>query len=111
MTVDRETLVIGGGRNVFEDLGIPMSADDLLKADIAALISSLIQSRNLTQAEAAEVLGIDQPRVSKLLRGRLADFKIERLIQFVLRLGHNVDLTVSPTADDAPGRMKLVAAG
>ena len=111
MTVDREALVVGGGRNVFEDLGIPMSADDLLKADIAALISSLIQSRNLTQAEAAEVLGIDQPRVSKLLRGRLADFKVERLIQFVLRLGHNVDLTVSPTTDDAPGRMKLVAAG
>jgi predicted XRE-type DNA-binding protein len=110
MAIDCEALVFGGGRNVFEDLGIPMSADDLLKADIAALISSLIQKRELTQAAAAEVLGVDQPRVSKLLRGRLADFKVERLVQFILRRGHNVDLTVSPAASDVPGRMKLVAA-
>lgn len=56
------------------------------------------------------MLGIDQPRVSKLLRGRLTDFKVEQLIQFCRNLGHNVDLTVSPTTDDTPERMKLVAA-
>jgi predicted XRE-type DNA-binding protein len=88
--------IIGGGRTVFEDIGIPMSPTDLLKAGLAAAISRSIQSRKLNQTKAAALLGIDQPRVSKLLRGRLSNFSIETLLGFLTALGHDVEIRHDP---------------
>jgi len=57
--------------NIFADMGLPNAEELLAKADLAIQISRIIEERELTQAEAAELLAIDQPKVSALVRGRM----------------------------------------
>ena len=84
--------------NVFADLGLP-DADELqAKADLAIQISRTIGQRKLTQMEAAEILGIDQPKISALIRGRLTGFSMERLYRFLNALGRDVEIVVRPAA-------------
>jgi predicted XRE-type DNA-binding protein len=80
--------------NVFADLGLPNPEELLLKAQLAAQIGSLISARQLTQSEAAGLLGIDQPKVSALLRGKLSGFSTERLFRFLNALGSNVEIRI-----------------
>lgn len=80
--------------NVFADLELPNADDLLAKAELAAKIIGEIQRRRLTQSEAAKVLGVDQPKISALKQGKLADFSIERLMRFLLMLGQDIEITV-----------------
>ena len=82
--------------NVFADLGLPNAEDRLAKAELARKISEIIAKRRLTQAEAAELLGIDQPKISALARGRLEGFSLERLMRFLNVLGRDVEIVVKP---------------
>ena len=82
-------------KTAFEEIGITMTPLDMLKAKVAAAISRHVQSAGMTQTEAAEALGIDQPKVSKLLRGRLDDFSLDRLVSYAAALGHGVDVKIS----------------
>jgi len=82
--------------NVFEDLGVPESAEMLAKAELAERIAEIISERRLTQAGAAKVLGIDQPSVSDLVRGRLRGFSSDRLFRFLNALGRDVEIVISP---------------
>ena len=84
---------IGSG-NVFEDLGLPNSDELMAKAKLASQVSSIIQHRHLTQAAAADLLGITQPRVSDLVRGRLDKFSLEKLLDFLLALDRDVEIVV-----------------
>lgn len=86
--------------NVFADLGFAHADEELAKADLALRISQLIAGRKLTQKKAAALLGIDQPKVSALLRGKLAGFSTERLLRFLNTLGQDVDIVVRPSRDD-----------
>ena len=81
--------------NVFADLKLPHTDDLLAKAELAAKIIAEIQRRRLTQSQAAAILRIDQPKVSALKQGRLSGFSIERLMRFLLRLGRDVEISVS----------------
>ncbi len=85
--------------NVFADLGLPKPGEALLKAQLASGILDLITGRKLTQKKAAALLGIDQPKVSALLRGDLAGFSIERLLRFLNTLGQDVDIVIRPRRD------------
>ncbi len=80
--------------NVFADLGLQHADDLLAKAELAAKIIAEIQRRRLTQSQAAAILRIDQPKVSALKQGKLSGFSIERLMRLLLRLGHDVEITV-----------------
>ena len=80
--------------NVVEDLGLPHPAERLAKAELAHAIAQVIKERGLTQREAAALMGIDQPKVSHVLRGRLADFSTERLMSFLTGLGRDVEIVV-----------------
>src|SRR2546430_6074626 len=73
---DHKTAFIGSG-NVFDDLGRRDAAEALAKVELAYRIHRLIDESRLTQAQAAKRLGIDQPKISNLVRGRLKDFSIE----------------------------------
>ena len=84
--------------NVFADLNLPKADDLLAKAELAAKIIAEIERRRLTQAQAAAILGIDQPKISALKQGKLSGFSIERLIRFLLLLGHDIEITVKGTA-------------
>ena len=82
--------------NVFEDIGLAQSAELLVKSEIAARIAVIIEKRGLTQAKAAELLGIDQPSVSDLVRGRLRGFSSDRLFRFLNALGQDVQIVIVP---------------
>jgi predicted XRE-type DNA-binding protein len=100
--------VVSSG-NVFADLGLPDPEEALAKAELANKISVLIQERKLTQAKAAKLLGIDQPKVSMLLRGRLTGFSLERLMRFLLLLGQDIKISVHPTPQGQSRARVLVA--
>jgi predicted XRE-type DNA-binding protein len=84
--------------NVFADLGLQNAEDRLAKAELARKVSEIIVARRLTQVEAAELLGIDQPKISALVRGRLQGFSLERLMRFLNVLGRDVEIVVKPKA-------------
>jgi predicted XRE-type DNA-binding protein len=91
----REKVEIGSG-NVFADLGLENPEQLLLKAELATQITQLIEKKGWTQAETAERTGLDQPKVSRLLRGHLSGFSADRLFAILNRLGHNVEVRISP---------------
>ena len=100
--MSEEFRITEGAGNVFADLGLPEAGTRMAKAELAHAISLMIQERGLTQREAAEVLGIDQPKVSAITRGRLADFSLDRLLTLVNRLG--MDIEISVTLNPEPAR-------
>jgi len=85
-----------GSDNVFADLGLPNADQLLAKTDLAFQISRIIEDRGLTQAEAADILGIDQPKVSALVRGKVWGHSMERLYRYLNALGRDVDIIVRP---------------
>lgn len=82
--------------NVFADLELRAADELAVKADLARQIGSIISQKKLTQAESARILGTTQPKVSDLLRGRLAGFSMARLIRFLNALDHDVEIRVKP---------------
>jgi predicted XRE-type DNA-binding protein len=84
--------------NVFLDLGFPDAEGALVKADLARAISRIIQERGLTQALAAEKMGLDQPKVSAIVRGRLNGFSVERLMECLNALDQDVIIALRPAA-------------
>ena len=84
--------------NVFADLGYENPDEALAKVELARRITAIIRQRRLTQTQAAEVLGIDQPRVSNLMIGRLSGFSLERLLRFLNALGRDVEIVIKPKA-------------
>lgn len=89
---------------MFADLGL--SNPDLARAktELVQRIRALIAGRKLTQAKAAAVLGLDQPKVSALVRGRVEGYSIDRLFRFLNALGQRVEITVRPATVRAAGR-------
>lgn len=92
--MSRKTDHIIGSGNVFADLGFPNADEMLAKAELAQKIAAIISRRRLTQAEAAKLLGVDQPKVSALLRGRLSAFSWKRLLRFLILLRRDVEIVV-----------------
>ncbi len=88
-----------GSSNVFTDLNVPQSALYLAKAQLAHQISTVIGERNLTQMEAAEILGINQPKVSALIRGNLDGFSSDRLFKFLNLLDRDIEIVIKPHTD------------
>ncbi len=82
--------------NVFADLGFPDAEERLQKADFSYEIYKAITSRGLTQREAAKILGIDQPKVSSIIRGNLKGFSLERLIALLKKLDIDVHIAKKP---------------
>lgn len=79
---------------VFADLGLPDPEEALAKAELARQIGELIAQRGLSQVEAAKLLGLDQPKVSALMRGRLAGFSTDRLLRCLKALDCDVEIVI-----------------
>ncbi len=97
------------GGNVFADLGLPHPEQELLKARLTLQIYRIIKARHLTQTQAGEILGIKQPHVSLLVRNRSGNFSVERLMDFLSALGHDVEIRVKRTRKPH-GQMSVVVA-
>ncbi|MBE9047687.1 XRE family transcriptional regulator [Pleurocapsales cyanobacterium LEGE 10410] len=85
--------------NIFADLNIPEPSLYLAKAELANQICTVIQERNLTQVEAANILGVNQPKVSALTRGNLDGFSSDRLFKFLNLLGQDIEIVIRPHTD------------
>jgi len=95
MSTVNDSGVLASGGNVFEDLGLPDAQDRLAKAELARKIAIIVRDRHLTQVAAAKILGIDQPKVSALVCGRLAGFSLDRLTYFLRLLRQDVEIVVT----------------
>ncbi len=104
-----ENMVIDSSGDVFADIGIKLSEQDALKVDIASAISNTVNTGGYTQAKAAQIMGLDQPKVSRLLRGRLKEFSAARLIGCLLALGYDLELHLHKTPRRQRGRIRLMA--
>jgi predicted XRE-type DNA-binding protein len=83
-----------GSGNVFADLGFPDAKEHKLKAGLVAKLGIVLLERNLTQTAAAEMAGIDQPDLSRLLRGQFRNFSVERLMRILSNLDYEIQITV-----------------
>jgi predicted XRE-type DNA-binding protein len=95
--------------NVFADLGLPNPEERLAKSTMAIQIAELIEARGLTQTQAAARLGIDQPKISNLLRGRLRGFSTDRLMAFLNALDCDVIITIRPAKKNHPASVRVLA--
>ena len=104
----KQTTVTRGGGNIFADLGLPNADEHMLKARLVICIDKMIEQAGLTQQAAAKKMGISQPDVSNLLRGRFEGFSLERLLGFVRALGSDVEIKVKRRPQGEEGRLSLV---
>ena len=86
--------VIEGSGNVFADLGFANPELERLKSGLVQQIATVIERRGLTQVGAAETLGIDQPKISALLRGRFGGYSTDRLLRFLNALDQDIELII-----------------
>ena len=108
--MNKRIAVEEGSGNVFADLGLPNPEERLVKADLAIPIAEAIRARRLTQNRAAHILQIDQPKISRLLRGQLSGFSTERLMCFLTMLGRDVEIIVKrPPRSRRQGRFRVSA--
>ena len=96
--------------NVFRDIGFSdVEAErELLKADLAFEIYSILEERKLTQTKAGEILGINQSDVSRLKNGDISRFSVERLFAILNRLNRNIEIRITPS-EDRSGHQRVVA--
>jgi predicted XRE-type DNA-binding protein len=96
--------VIFGSGNVYADLRYDHPEEQLAKAEIVARIARIIEERALTQAQAAEIMGIAQPNISELLRGRFRGYSLDRLFRLLVALDDDVSIVIGPKRE---GRARL----
>ena len=99
-----------GNGNVFADLGLPDPGERQTKARLALAAGRIIKGQGLKQAEAARLLGVPQPKVSALVNYRLDGFSVEKLMDFVVALGRDVEIVVRPVRGDAAARVSVLEA-
>jgi len=103
--------VTPGSGNVFADLAVAQPEEELAKAQLASHIRETIKRRRLSQARAAALTGLDQPKISALINGRLSGFSSDRLLRCLTAHGQDVDIVVRIGAKTQPrGRVRVIGA-
>ncbi len=89
-----------GGRNVFRDIGFPepQAQNLLVRSELMIEIERLVKAGGLTQIEAARMLGITQPRLNALLKGKIEQFSLDALVNMLAQAGRRVKMTVRKAA-------------
>jgi predicted XRE-type DNA-binding protein len=95
--------------NVFADIGLPNADEHLVKAKLVFKIDAVMRERGLKQVDAANLFGVKQPDVSKMLRGDFRQFSVERLMRFLVALGQDVEIVVKPHLGSAAAPALRVA--
>lgn len=110
---DEKLAITPSSGNVFADIGIANPERHFAKAELAHQINRIIEKRGLKQAEAAAILTINQPKISALSCGHLAGFSVERLIGFLNKLDHDVEIVVKKRAGNhhTQGRLRVAVGG
>ena len=98
-----------GSGNVFADLGLPEADAHLIKAELVSRIDDIVRNRGITQTEAARLLGLSQPDVSRLLRGDFREYSLERLLRLLTVLGRDVDIVIRQPRSANGGKLRIAA--
>src|SRR3989337_1820198 len=93
--------------NVFSDLQLPNPEEMLAKAELARQINNFIKQKKLTQTAAAKLLGIDQPKISALSKGKLLGFSLERLFRFLNILGQVITIRVMRSSSKSKQKLNV----
>ena len=96
--------------NAYEHLGFPDAEEMLVKANLVIKIAEILRERGWSQQQAAKVLGLTQPKLSKMLRGQFRGISEMKMMDCLLRLGRAVKIVVGPETDAAEDRIEVVAA-
>jgi predicted XRE-type DNA-binding protein len=97
--------------NVFADMGFAEPDDELTRAQLASRIQQIIKQQRLTQMAASKLMGIDQPKVSALLNGRVSNFSSTRLMRLLTTLGQDVEIVVrAKPRNRQHGRIRVLEA-
>jgi predicted XRE-type DNA-binding protein len=96
--------------NVYEQLGFPDAEEMLVKAQLVSQIGEILRERGWSQQQAAKVLGLTQPKLSKMLRGQFRGISEMKMMDCLLRLGRAVKIVVGPETEAADERIEVVAA-
>jgi predicted XRE-type DNA-binding protein len=107
-TIDEDGEVERGSGNPYADLAYPDADEMLVKAKLTHEIAAIIKARRLTQQRAAELLGIPQPKLSEMLRGRFRGVSQAKMIECLNRLGRDVDIVIRKTQEDGTGHTAVV---
>ena len=96
-----------GSGNVYADLGYAESEDMMVKAQLVTKIAHIIRQRGLTQERAARLLGLTQPKISRLLKGQFRGISERRLLRCLTRLGRDIEIVVKPASRRRGGRLTV----
>lgn len=107
MTDKADTGVSHGTTNVYADLGLADAEGQLVKARLVSRLADLIAALGLSQTQAAARIGIAQPDLSNILRGRFRGYSIERLLRCLTALGSEIDIVIRPQAGQEPETIHL----
>ncbi len=107
MTKEKIEYEIGSG-NVFKDLDLPDADELFLKAKLGFEVFQIIEDRKLTQIEAAKILGVKQPEISRLKHGRFNHYSVERLLTFLNQLNRDIEIRIIPS-ENRKGQQRVVA--
>ena len=104
-----DSTVERGSGNVFADLDVPDADAHLLKAELVSSIDTIVRQRRITQIEAARMLGLSQPDVSRLLRGDFRQYSLERLFRLLTALGRDIDIVIRQPRSANGGKLRIAA--
>jgi predicted XRE-type DNA-binding protein len=96
--------------NVYEQLGFPDAEEMLVKAQLVSQIGEILRQRGWSQQQAAKVLGLTQPKLSKMLRGQFRGISEMKMMDCLLKLGRAVKIVVGPESSTSDERIEVVAA-
>jgi len=95
--------------NIFKDLGFPNAEEKLAKVKLASVIYDLITDKGLSNQEASQIFAIDETKVLNLKNGRLQEFSLEQMFDFLGALGQNIEILVTPqTLTNSSGSIQVM---
>jgi predicted XRE-type DNA-binding protein len=103
-----ETNITRATGNVFADLGLPDASERQTKTRLALAINRIIKDQGLKQIDTARLLGVPQPKVSALVNYRLDGFSVEKLMDYIVALGRDVEIIVRPTRGNDAARVMVL---
>lgn len=98
-----------GTDNVLADLGFPDAEELTAKAILAKKINDIVESRRLSQSDAAKLLAMPQPKISAIRNYKLKGISLERLMLALTALGQHIEITVRPSNRRAQARIDVAA--
>jgi predicted XRE-type DNA-binding protein len=110
MTVkDVDTTIRSGSRNVYADLGCPDAQSMKVKAALVSRLAGILKTRRYSQTRAAEIIGLPQPKLSAVLRGRFRGVSEDKLMRCLVALGQDVKIVITPSRKGRAGSLSVAA--